>query len=321
MPSAAERWEAASVLAGVERIWAVKQRMRAARRRVSRAWFVGWLLAVSAWAGAAENLIENPGFEAVSVGRPLFWHLLVMPDAGARGGVDDKIVFEGRYSVMLHNPRPYEEEPYNNWSQNIIGDIRGKTLAVRGHIKTEGACEAAIWLQCWRNEPRGMVHVASTGHPSPVRGTQDWTRVEMKVAVPTDVDFAVIRCVLQGAGTVWFDGIAVSELAQSEEAPLSDQMRKGPGAYDSEDADAAIENMTEVGNSITEAIEGLRERSETLVNQINELREEILRLQRRIRADNMPAKPTPPGSPGESSAPQRHVPPLVPHGYNLEDAP
>ena len=171
-----------------------------------------WLIALLAASG---NLLVNPGFEAVRDGAPVRWDLFVMPREGCYGEVDGEVANEGQYSAKLHNGNPYEKEPANNWSQSITTNLRNKELAVNGWIKTEGATEAALWLQCFQRTPLRIVAFASTGTDTPVYGDTDWTEVEMQVPVPNETDFVMVRCVLLGEGTAWFDGVSVEDAVQT----------------------------------------------------------------------------------------------------------
>ena len=173
-----------------------------------------------------ENLLANPGFEDLQGEMPARWELFVERQEGAFGRLSDH-AFEGQYSVMLHIPLPYAREPANNWSQNVILELGGKRLQASASIKVKDATEAALWVQCWRRRPFHLLHTANTGLKQPVYGTRDWERVEVIFDVPRDTDFLTVRCVLQGTGTAWFDGIEVIEAA-SPEAPAETPAKTAP---------------------------------------------------------------------------------------------
>ena len=156
-----------------------------------------------------DNLLANPGFEALTADQPARWDTYVQPKPGAVARLDD-VAHSGDYAVWLHTPTPYAKEPVNNWSQNIIADFGGETLRVAGFIRVVDAKEAALWLQCWRKKPWGVLAAASTSIDMPVYGTADWQEVSMEVEVPEGTDFVTLRCVLLGTGSAWFDDISVS---------------------------------------------------------------------------------------------------------------
>lgn len=168
-----------------------------------------------------ENLLANPGFEDRAADKPVRWAEFVQPKPGATAALSDE-AHGGDYSVWLHTPTPYETEPVNNWSQNIIGDFGGETLRVSGFIRVEEADEAALWLQMWRKRPWGVLGAETTSTDMPVYGTADWQEVSMTVKVPEGADFVTVRCVLLGTGSAWFDDIKVTRAGPApSEAPDS----------------------------------------------------------------------------------------------------
>ena len=175
---------------------------------------VVWVLSPggAVWAqNEGDNLLANPGFESLAADKPARWDHFIQPKPGAVARLDDQ-AHGGAYSVWLHTPSPYEKEPVNNWSQNIIAALGGETVQVSGYIKVSEAKEAALWLQCWRKQPWGVLGTFSTSTATPVYGTTDWQHVSMEAAIPEGTDFVTLRCVLLGTGSAWFDDIAVSRL-------------------------------------------------------------------------------------------------------------
>ena len=157
------------------------------------------------------GLLLNCGFESVRAGTPAHWDVFVMPQPGAVARADEVHRHGGQYSAMLHTVRPYKEEPFNNWSQSVLRNVAGKTLELRGFVRTKDATEAAIWVQCWQGGPARVLHVASTALNTPVTGTKEWTAVRTLVEAPLATDFIMVRCVLRGMGTAWFDDVTLSE--------------------------------------------------------------------------------------------------------------
>lgn len=133
--------------------------------------WIGLVILAAAGSAAADNLLANPGFEELKGAGPARWQCFVMPQEGARGWLDANTAHEGAHAVALHIPKPYAVEPANNWSQNVMADLRGRTLRVRGHIRTENATEAAIGLQCFRGTPFAILTAVTTSAASPMYGT------------------------------------------------------------------------------------------------------------------------------------------------------
>ncbi len=245
---------------------------------------------------SAENLVANPGFEDLAGDKPARWDQFVQPMPGADAKLSDT-AHGGAYAVQLHIPTPYEKEPVNNWSQNIMGDFGGKTLLVSGFIRVEDAKEATIWLQLWRKKPWGVLGAASTSIDMPVYGTRDWQEVSMDVPVPEGADFVTLRCVLMGSGTAWFDDLSVA-LADSEtpektvedpakppeaspEVPNAEVEAVAENAADNEDSPADEEIMIEDEADVADPDEAFEQPllpQDTVLPLVNELESEVRRL-------------------------------------------
>jgi hypothetical protein len=267
------------------------------------------LLAGAAWLAAAENLLANPGFEQVDGTMPARWNLFVMPMDGAVGRLDTASPLDGRYSAVLHIPEPYDKEPCNNWSQNIIADLDGKELRVRGSIRTREATEAAIWLQCYRKRPQKLLHLASTSTNEPIHGTNDWTPVDMRVTVPRGTDFVVLRCVLIGRGTAWFDSVVLED--DSDKGDVPDKDKPKPVASGLVLSETERKALLEAHEALVEANRAMRETNKALSERVTRLQEELQSVRKQLDSvtDTLNGTPTTP------AAPVVPVPPLVPHGH------
>lgn len=276
-------------------------------------------IALGCAATHGENLLANPDFEQVWRGMPRQWKLFVMAQEGAEGRLDDEVAFSERHSVMLHTALAYEEEPANNWSQPVIADLAGKDLLVRGHIKTEEAAEAAIWVQCFRTGPDNRLQTlqaATTNKSTPVYGTTDWAPVEMRVRVPDGTDFVMFRCVLMGTGTAWFDDLLLAEEPAKEKDDSVDTDKDIRESRQEEAAAAekeALKSLLETNRVLVETSRVLRESNDALSRQVRALQEELQALREGLAA--IEAQP-PPEAP-KPAPPVAPTPPLVPHGYPL----
>ncbi len=252
-----------------------------------------WLIAATcALAGAETNFLHNGDIAEVDNGEPDHWRLFVMPMEGAYGMVDTDVSYAGEHSLTLFNPEPYEEEPANNWSQNVLEDLAGETLHLSGRIRTEGATEATIWVQCIRNRPWGILRTVSTSDRRMVRGTRDWTAVEATLDVPSDTDFIVVRCVLKGEGQAWFDDIQLRPAAADEEPPAEeeeptlepeDEVRTAPGipppsdetTVDTSMDQAMLNALLEANQALLETYRELRSANELLYERLNDVESEL----------------------------------------------
>jgi hypothetical protein len=267
---------------------------------------------------AHADLLTNTGFETLDGDLPSGWKVFVAPQPGATGHVVSTDPFDGSRCVQLHIPTPYAVEPANNWSQPLQLERGGVRVRVSGHIKTKDATEAAIWLQCFQRDPWVVLKQVSSSTDSPVYGTMNWTPVAFETLIPESTDFAMIRCVLKGHGSAWFDNVSVTPIGDDEPADRETPIQT-----------AAAEKPVEAPSPVPESIspreekpvaapgdnpaldarakeEQLRESNEALVEQLRQLQAEIAELRDVLK-------------PPRSTAEVRRPPPLVPHGYRWED--
>ena len=238
--------------------------------------------------------------------------------------------------MVLHNPVPDAREPANNGSQNIIADLAGKELMVRGNIKTEEATEAALWLQCWRKKPWGVLHAATSSTDSPVYGTRDWTSVEMKVTAPKGTDYLTLRCVLKGRGTAWFDSLEVAQEPCESGSKGEDEPEKGvKGREDKASSELDVaKSLLEAHKAMVETNRVLQDTNKALTTQLDILQQELVALRAQLMAVQAGAQnltelpelePLPNDGPGARRLGEKDagdalpIPPLVPYGYNLEE--
>jgi len=298
-------------------------------------WIVLSLLPFRATAG--ENLLANPAFELVNGSMPAGWSVFIEPHPGAEARLDASAGADG-FAAMVHNPEPYEKEPANNWSQNVAAPLAGSTVRLAGSIKTESATEAALWLQCW-SKPWRLLRFATTSTTMPVYGTRDWTPVSMDVEIPQGTEVVVVRCVLLGKGTAWFDDVSLEKpallpagiAAGGDRAPRArTRTENGSDAASREGMDSGApansasragphqeitDNLVEANMVLATTVQELRDANEALAAQVHALTEEVDALRGQVQAI-MPRPGPDLETPGLAAA---HVPPLVPHGRNPEE--
>ena len=212
---------------------------------------------------------------------PRPWSLFIMPKEGAEGQID-RAAFRGESSVMLRTTKAYETEPANNWSQVILADAASKDIRLTGYIRTENATEAALWLQCFSTNPARVIAAQTSSLRTPVHGTNDWTSVEIKLKAPKETDFLVVRCVLKGIGTAWFDSI---ELRFGDKAPLPlEAIEPIEDSADSEGWEQGDlgEDILTISESIQESIRELESSNSVLLVQIATVQRELAEYRRRL---------------------------------------
>ncbi|PCJ67061.1 MAG: hypothetical protein COA73_00130 [Candidatus Hydrogenedentota bacterium] len=230
----------------------------------------------------ADNLLANPGFDAMEAnGFPKNWDVFVMPMDGAKGQLDSER-HDGEYAAMLYTPQPYSKEPINNWSQVIYDNLSGQELWVSGTIRVEEATEAAIWLQCFTNNPLRVIASSSTTSDHPIYGTQGWTKVHSSIKVPSNTDFIVVRCVLIGTGRAWFDTLQVStnksdHIPLEEITPIDEQESDHLEALHlpTPEEEASLHDILQLTLDMQDTIQRLESTNDALVNRIESIRREL----------------------------------------------
>lgn len=265
------------------------------------------LASLGAW---GDNLLLNPGFEDLDArGNPAGWSVFVMPLEGATGEVSAEAA-EGVQAVVLRTEAPYDEDPANNWSQVIFGDLEDTEFLVRGTIRTEGAGEAAIWLQCFSRERVRLLAAQTTTSTARLSGTNAWTAVSMRLYAPKGTDFMMLRCVLRGTGAAWFDSIEVRE-APPEEDDATPKLR--PAQFDLHEPleqDILAENILQVSRAMQETVRSMEKRNTELLDRILSVQEELNAYRTELReSQNTALEPL-------ESGRSKH--PLVPHGFVAE---
>jgi len=273
-------------------------------------------------AAADDNLLKNPGFEEGPETAPHHWNHYVQPPEGSTGldgslpgGLGafaelDDAAHSGERAALLHIAIPYDRDPMNNWSQNVMADVAEKTLQLEGYIKVEAATSARIIAQCWHKDSRRVLYTASTANETPIAGTQDWTRAATTFSVPKGADFIVVRCVLSGSGSAWFDdlvlttkgGTAPEGETTDDEAAAEEPGKPEPPAPPAVDERLGemrqeVDRLREVNRDLVDMIAELRESNAALRGNLTELRAALRELTTQLAPPELPDR----------------VPPLVPH--------
>ncbi len=284
-----------------------------------------------------------------------------MPLDGAYGRIDTESVTE-KNAVMLHTPEPgYTKEPYNNWSQSIVGDFSGKTIQLSGYIQTVDAKNAALWLQCWRKQPIQVIEVFSTVQEYPMAGSQPWMKVTVRAEIPDGTDFLVVRCVLRGTGTAWFDELTLYEvedteiinlesaedevktnivIAEPQEISENDSKSQEPQTQDLDiltpllkQLESELLELRNVNALLAESFKYIQAENENLQKELSNIKNQIqsLPINQRETGNTIPEIKRSPHETGISETPDSEVspngdsthtiPPLLPHGIVWKETP
>ncbi len=252
-------------------------------------------------AGQSGNLLLNPSFEELAPdGRPAHWSAFVMPQEGAFADADP-LSRDGSHAAMLHVPNPYVREPANNWSQVVLADLGGKELVLSGVIRTEAAGGAALWIQCFTRNPARVTAAATSAIDRPITGTTDWVPVTLRITAPPETDFVVVRCVIKGRGSAWFDGLHL-EIAPASlpELPAFEPAEDAP-AMPGTDAPLREADLLELSQMLNQALAELESNNSRILERVQRIQAELDRTRAAPATDEAPLEP----------ALVRH--PLVPH--------
>jgi uncharacterized protein (TIGR03067 family) len=128
----------------------------------------------------------------------------------------------GEACLAIANTHQYEKEVCNNWAQELEDVPLGKTIRLSAYVKTAGADNVNLCIQCWDKSGQKMLAFAS----SPVlRGDHPWTLVSTTpVEVPPDTASIMVRAVLTGQGQVWFDDLSLVVVEEPEPAAIDPRL-------------------------------------------------------------------------------------------------
>lgn len=250
-----------------------------------------------------ENLLANPSFEQrLPDGRPRSWSAFVEPQPGAIAELDP-VAYDGDWSAMLHTPEPYENEPANNWSQVVVKDVAGEELVFGGYLRTQAAGEAALWIQCFRQRPTQVVAAQTSSAEWALSGTMDWQYAEVRVDAPEETRFVVIRCVLKGQGSAWFDDLVLQITPKAEPKLEAIEPEDASPPVDETDGALLEPDLLQMSRLLQQSIRELQASNVELLQRVQRIQEEL---------DVARAKVPAPLEPLDGGA-VRH--PLVPRGY------
>jgi len=92
--------------------------------------------------------------------------------------------------------------------QNLKPDkYLGKKIKLTGFIKSKDvSVNAGFWINTTQGESGYALTYANTDE-NRIKGTTDWTRLEIVISVPKQATNILFGGVLQGTGQIWFDNL------------------------------------------------------------------------------------------------------------------
>jgi hypothetical protein len=156
---------------------------------------------------AATVALVNPGFESTKAGNdgnPEGWGAFQHAAESFEFAVDDGRKKSGKHSMRIRKVGP---EPWGAITQAIPGaPYAGKTVRLSAWMRTdavpEGGRNGAMLLLHAR---RGSTVLAEIKKKTRVRGTTDWTRHVIELALPPATHELEFGAMLEGGGTLWLD--------------------------------------------------------------------------------------------------------------------
>ena len=170
------------------------------------------LLAVSVSAAQAQNEIvqpvpiANPGFEAGAEG----WKL------PANAAIVSDQAFSGKHSARLMVQDPVTDAVYITRQVPVVS---GSRYVARCQVKTAGVMKKPGRMESvgagliveWAD--RNGNWFAAGSYATGLYGDHDWTRCEAKdLRAPEQAGYAILFLALRGAGTAWFDDVALDQV-------------------------------------------------------------------------------------------------------------
>ncbi|MBI2297768.1 MAG: SGNH/GDSL hydrolase family protein [Armatimonadetes bacterium] len=184
------------------------------------------LLAVPLASCGAPNLAANPGFESADE------HGALAGWVGESAGMttvsfarDAEVARSGSASGRI-TITPTDNLSWPAFALRVPVKA-GQCYAAEAWIRTRDVAKVAYIAVDYLDAKDARVSFSASGL---VSGTKDWTRVAAKPVIPTGAETMVLRLILYGYGTAWFDDItlardeAAERLAAELEKPLPTDM-------------------------------------------------------------------------------------------------
>ncbi len=163
----------------------------------------------------AENLIRNPGFEAVTGAAPTDWEVWTpRAEIAPEFGVDRD---GGRTASAAARIRCRGAEQLGVWRQRCSGVLGGATYRFTGHFRTDKIASAhdAVWIKLeWLDASGRQVAKDYVTGFTPEGG---WVRAADELPAPVEAVAVQVELGLQWCeGTVWWDDLSLERCAPAK---------------------------------------------------------------------------------------------------------
>jgi len=123
--------------------------------------------------------------------------------------LDSKVHHQGQYALRMQDSEAKDGQ-FGVATLRIPAQYKGKSITLKGFVKTEGVSEkgsAAIWLR--EDGPGGSVAFKNT-QDQQVRGTTDWQQFSITLPLEEQAEAILFGGLLAGTGTAWFDDLELT---------------------------------------------------------------------------------------------------------------
>ncbi len=160
----------------------------------------------AAFAADDANLAPNSGFEMADAAAPAWWAQRTPSDAQRTLSWDVNQAHSGERSLRIDNA----DDVISRWRTGHLGDLAlkvGSDARTGVWIKTKDVARGAYLRVYFMGADGSIVAQPQT---ESVRGTTDWTCVELPLTVPEGTAYVMLYLELTGTGTAWFDNAALT---------------------------------------------------------------------------------------------------------------
>ena len=169
--------------------------------------------------------------------------------------VDNKVIHGGNWAARLERKEDSSGR-FSSLHRAIALDFAGKTLELRGFLRTTGVSEmAGLWMREDGEQPSlAFDNMANR----PVKGTTEWTEYSVQLPIHAEARRVFFGVLLVGSGTVWaddlqllVDGQPVTETPKVERPKtvfeLDDEFNVGSRIQIEKLSPVQIENLATLG--------------------------------------------------------------------------
>ena len=184
--------------------------------------------AVKAEDAVPGNLAPNPGFEIADAAGPAFWSQRTASDSQRTLCWDAELARSGKRSLRVENREPV----ISRWRTGHLGDLTlaaGSAGTASAWIKTKDVSDGA-YLRFYFIAADG--EIIAQPQTRSVRGSTDWTQVELPLRVPDGTAYGMIYLELTGKGTAWFDDVVLTGTAGKAGVGVEASITYAAGDFD-----------------------------------------------------------------------------------------